>query len=68
MEIVQITMDEEHLAMLDAMVAERGFTSRTRRSHVAKLLLYALLEEDAAAHGSFPNPADNVVIFRRVRG
>lgn len=58
---MHIELTSEHVAMLDAICAEAGGISRTT---MAKNLLVALLEDDAAAHGAFSNPDEKIVILR----
>lgn len=59
--VVQIELSPEHIAMLDGICAEAG---GMHRRTMAKNLLIAVLEEDAAAHGAFGNPDDKVIILR----
>lgn len=60
---ISLTLDDEQTAMLDAIRTEAQDT----RSSVAKALLVAVLEDDAASHGASTS-IDNVVVLRNWRG
>lgn len=61
---VSFTLDEEHSAMLDAICLQ----GKISRSAMAKSLLCAVLDDDAAAHSAVTtDPDSNVIVVRHWR-
>jgi hypothetical protein len=57
---VSFRLSEEHTAMLDSVCRD----TRKSRQATVKMLLTTLLEDDAAAHGSFGHPDDKVIYLK----
>lgn len=61
---IEFKLNDEHSAMLEAIVGQSGVS----KSAMARDLLISLLEDDAAQHGAFGCPDDKVIFLRNWKG
>ena len=61
---IEIELSDKHMALLDALCS----TADVTRNEMARDLIIAVLEDDAAAHGANPSPDHKFIVLQNYRG
>ena len=61
---IEFELSDKHMALLDALCS----TADVTRNEMARDLLIAVLEDDAAAHGANPSPDHRIIRLEKYRG